>query len=83
MKGHRASIEVEIFEEGRRRRYRPVRGQEYPPTMRVQWRRDLRELYPAGTRIRLWLLEAASPGKRSYLSAPNDADYRITWTPNS
>lgn len=54
-------------------RVRPVAGQGFPPTMRVECSRAMRESAPVGSQFRLWVKETSREGGVPFLySNPND-----------
>lgn len=54
-------------------RVRPVAGQGFPSTMRVECSRAMRESAPVGSKFRLWVKETSREGGVPFLySNPND-----------
>lgn len=57
-------------------RLRPIAGQLYPPDIKVQWSRTLRNAHAVGTKFRIWVKESNIKGG-SFLQSPWQWPYDV------
>lgn len=58
-------------------RVRPIRGQLYPPDMKVQFSRHARDQHAIGTRFRIWVKESDIKGGPAFLQSPWQWPYEV------
>lgn len=59
------------------RRVRPVPGQQFPVTMRVQCSRSERDAHPLGTRFRLFVTLVEKSGGEKFLRAVGSEPWEV------
>lgn len=58
-------------------RVRPIPGQTFPPSMRVQCSRAMRQAYPLGSRFRLPVQQKSREGGSPFLSEVGSASWDL------